>query len=336
MRNPDTSHYLAAIINELMASGSLGSGTPHGERVAHDASKAGRVLDMTAPVVSFEVLRSTRDMTRDMTAAGAQGSNYLVGKSSTAAVDVLRDYVIPLQADAWWLDGLTGNITIPRVTADASAYWLTLEDDQITASQPTIGQVALTPKLVGAHVQLSRLLSLQSRQASPLITRHLLGAVGFEIQRAALQGSGNMGQPLGLVNTAGVGTQSGTALAWAGITAMLKQVEDAGAQPTAWIADPATAKILRGRPRVTGSDGMIWDHGKIGDFPAYATSAVPTGTLILGDWRQFVMAAWGDGISLAANPYHGFTSGVTAVRATLAFDCAAIRPAAFSIASSVT
>ncbi|MEG7660796.1 phage major capsid protein, partial [Listeria monocytogenes] len=60
------------------------------------------------------------------------------------------------------LTGLQGNLTIPRQSGAATAYWLSTESTAITESQQTLGQLAFSPKTAGAYTEISRLLALQS------------------------------------------------------------------------------------------------------------------------------------------------------------------------------
>ena len=76
---------------------------------------------------------------------------------------------------------------------------------------------------------LKRQLLLQtSAAASGLVVRELVRQVRHAISLALLNGSGGSGQPQGIIGTTGVGNQSGTSLAWAGIIEMMRLVEATG------------------------------------------------------------------------------------------------------------
>jgi hypothetical protein len=55
-----------------------------------------------------------------------------------------------------------GDQAIPKVTAKSTPEWLVTEGTQMTPSQPTLAQIAMTPKQVGAVVNFSRLLAKQT------------------------------------------------------------------------------------------------------------------------------------------------------------------------------
>lgn len=233
------------------------------------------------------------------------------------------------------LDGLSANVTIPRVATSMSGTWPANETSTASEEQPTLGQVTLSPKTIGAFIEISRLMSLQSPQVEELLRAHLLTVIGRAIDTAAISGTGGSGQPQGIVGTPSIGTQSGTTLADSGLREMLRLVEAAGTAPTGWVAGPGAAKTLRGRERAAGS-GMNWDAGSILGLPAISTAACTTDTLVLADWRQLVVAFWGAGIEISANPFQGFASGVTSLRVMASLDVGLAHPAAFCVSTTVT
>ena len=101
---------------------------------------------------------------RDMTVAGVSGSQYLVSTDNMPGsfIDLLRNTSVALRMGVRRMSGLVGNVTIPKMTAGNSAYWLSDESTQITESQPTVGQLSLAPKNVAALTELSHQLMQQS------------------------------------------------------------------------------------------------------------------------------------------------------------------------------
>ena len=77
-------------------------------------------------------------------------------------IDVLRNSSSVLAAGATTLQGLQGNIVIPKKTAAASAGWIATEGSAASESEMTSGSVTMTPKVVGAFTDATRLLLQQS------------------------------------------------------------------------------------------------------------------------------------------------------------------------------
>ena len=268
---------LASVVRQLTAAG-LG-GSFEAELLQDVATEAGRSFDASRPIIPWSLLGR-----RDMTVAGVSGSEILVDSDVTTAVDILRPVSVTARAGVTFLPGLAFNQALPKVTAPTSTFWLTDDTAPITESQPTIGTVIqMAPKIGGAFVQYSRLLTLQS-QVEDLIRRDVRRSVGALLDGAVLTGTGASGQPTGLFNTSGVGTQPGTSLAWSGVLAMEEASATANGEPSAWIASPATREILKGRERAAGS-GFIWDDNRIGGTPAFGTMAA-TVSLLTEDLRS--------------------------------------------------
>lgn len=272
---------------------------------------------------------------RDMTVAGASGSNYLVPTDTSDAVQALRPWSVVMQSGCTVLPDLRGDMAIPKVTAEVGGYWLTSEVDPIAKAQPTIGQVTMTPKICGAVVAFSQKLRTQSN-IDAFLTAHLLQTIGRTLDAAALNGSGVSGQPTGLLNTNGFYAQVGTSLAHAGIQNMLQNVADAGALDEALgvVATPSVRELLALREVAPGS-GLLWDGRTVAGLPARATPDVPAARLILGAWSELLVGLWSPP-EIMVNPYANFQAGILQMRVMLHADVAVRQPAAFAVASSIT
>ena len=155
-------------------------------------------------VIPNEVLR--RDLVVGIPTAGGN----LVADELLAGsfIDLLRNRLALAQAGVTMLTGLQGNISIPRQTSAATAYWVG-ENGSPTESQQAIDQVNMTPKTVGAFVDYSRRLLLQSSiDVEGMIRNDLARVIALELDRAAIYGTGSSNQPLGLTNTTGIGSQT--------------------------------------------------------------------------------------------------------------------------------
>lgn len=297
------------------------------------ARAAGKAHDLNRPLLPWHALRASRAV-----AAAADEGGYLVGTSNVSAVDVLRPWSTVQRAGVSVVSGLQGNVTIPRTTATTTAYWLSDELAPITESAPTLGQISMTPKTCGALVEVSRMLERTAPQLDAYISRELTRTVATAIDQAVLNGSGNLGQPAGVL-AAPIGTHSGASLSYAGLRAMQETAASANADDAmlAVIAAPGVRTTLSTRERATGS-GFTWDAGRVVDAPAFVTSDMPSATLILGDWSQVLVGLWGPGVALEVNPYDadGFKRGSVQVRVMVSVDVAVRQPAAFVSASSIT
>ena len=282
---------------------------------------------------------------RDMTVAGSSGSQYLVGTDNLPGsfIDLLRNTSVALRMGVTKLSGLKGHVTIPKMTAGNTAYWLADENTQITESQPTIGQLSLSPKNVAAITEVShQLLSQSTPDAESLLMSSIARDIGLAVDVAVLRGSGSSGQPTGIVNTASIGAFTGTSLAAAGVLDAQADVAAANAlfPGCGYVTTPAVAALLMARPELpsTGTE-RLWKGnmatGSIFDFPAMSSAQMSSATMLFGWWPSVILAEWGV-LELMVNPYSDFTRGLSAVRGWYTCDVGVRYAGAWSYASSIT
>jgi HK97 family phage major capsid protein/HK97 family phage prohead protease len=282
---------------------------------------------------------------RDLTVAGVSGSQYLVSTDNQPGsfIDLLRNSSVALRMGVTRLSGLVGNVTIPKMTAGNTAYWLADENTQITESQPTIGQLSLAPKNVAALTELSHQLMQQATpDAEALVLNSIARDIGLAVDVGILRGSGAAGQPTGIVNTGSIGAFTGTSLASAGVLDAQADVAAANAlnPGCGYVTTPAVAALLMARPELpsTGTE-RLWkgnmQEGSVFGFPAMSSAQMSSATMLFGWWPSVVLAEWGV-LELMTNPYSDFTRGLTAVRGWYTCDVGVRYAGGWSYASSIT
>ena len=289
--------------------------------------------------VPFDAQRVTLPFSlfRDLSKATASAGGYLVSAETQAAIDILRPFSVSARAGVTIETGLHGDQVIPRVTVKSTPNWLPTETSQVSASSPTLAQIACTPKTVGIVVNFSRQLSKQAN-AEAFVRRELMNTVGTAIDQAIISGTG-IDQPVGLLNTPGINTVSGTSIGQAGVCSMKRKCSDSNANDTdiAFISAPSVRELFEVRERATGS-GFIWDDDKVASRPAYASTDVPSATLICGAFPLVWLGVWGSGFIVEINPYDttGFKSGMIQARILVSLDVCILHPAAFCKSESIT
>jgi HK97 family phage major capsid protein len=282
---------------------------------------------------------------RDLTVASDAGGGFLKATDNISFIELLRNRMVVRQMGARVMSGLVGNVTIPKQTAAATAYWLADEGTAITESQQTFGQLALTPRTVGALTQVSRLLTLQSSpEAMSIVMNDLAKVVATAVDLAAIAGTGTE-QPTGIINTGSIGGFSGTGLD--AVACLNAQADVAAANALSgslgYVTTPAVAALLMARPELpTTGTSRLWQgnmqEGSILGFRAMSSAQVPTADMIFGDWSQLVIGEWGVlelATSNSANTAD-FHKGITTIRAFLTVDVGVRHAGAFSLATSIT
>ena len=308
------------------------------------AKRLQRLPDPKKFFVPFEVQHDKRisPQRRDLTAASAAGGGYLVGTENMSFIEVLRNRSVAYRMGARRLSGLVGNVTIPRQSAAATAAWLANEGSQIPESGQTFGQMALSPKTVGAYTEISRQLLLQSSPDAEGIVTADLGAVSaLAVDVGVLRGSGSGGEPTGIVNTSGIGTVNGATFDYADILEFQVDVATANVTPEmgGYVTTPTVAALAMQRTRFANTDtplwqGNLWD-GQMAGFQAMSTNQMSAGTMLFGDWRQVVVAEWGV-LEIEVNPYANFQAGIIGIRAMVSIDVGLRYAGAFSYGAAMT
>jgi HK97 family phage major capsid protein/HK97 family phage prohead protease len=309
------------------------------------AQKRGIVADPRKFYVPFEVLQRPipGGGRRDLTVATAGAGGYLVETENQGFIEILRNRSVCFRMGARRLSGLVGSVTIPRQSVAGTAYWLANEATDITESQQTFVQVALSPKNVGAYTEISRQLLLQSSPAAEgIVNDDLAQVVAIAADLAGLEGSGSAGQPTGISATSGIGSVSGTTLAAAGVLEFQSDVAANNVIPAmgGYVTTPAVAAGLMVKPELpsTGTErlwkGSLYD-GSLFDQRAMTSNQLTAASMIYGDWQELVIAEWGS-LEVEVNPYANFKAGIVGVRAIYSLDVGVRRPFAFSRATSIT
>ncbi|MEY2686552.1 MAG: hypothetical protein RL375_750 [Pseudomonadota bacterium] len=282
---------------------------------------------------------------RDLTVGTPTAGGNLVGTNlqPQSFIDLLRARSVCADLGMTMLTGLVGNVTIPKLTGAATAYWLANEAAAITESQQTIGQLALSPKTIGVYTELSRLLMMQSTpSAEALVMNDFAKQMALGIDLAVLEGSGSSGQPTGISLTAGIGSVTGTSLALAGVTEFQTDVAAGNALDvgSAYVTTPTVAGLLLQRARFSSTDSRtLWEgnvlEGTVMGFRGRTTTQVTAASMTFGDFAQVVLAEWGM-LEIALNPYANFGAAISGIRAIQSVDVGIRQAAAFSRATSIT
>lgn len=253
-------------------------------------------------------------------------------------IELLRNRLALSTLGATVLTGLQGDISIPRQTSASTAYWVG-EGGSPTESQPAVDQVNMSPKTLGAYVDYSRKLLLQSSvSVEGMIRDDLVKVLALEIDRAGLYGTGSANQPLGLSGQSGIATKELTGY---GTFAELVDMETLVATANAdigslgYLMNAASRGTLKTTEKATGTNGVfVFADGEVNGYRAVVSNQIAAKDIFFGDWSQMVMALWG-GLDLMVDPYAGSTSGTVRVVALQSVDFAVKQPTAFTFAQDL-
>ena len=247
-------------------------------------------------------------------------------------IELLRNRLAVAQLGATVLDGLVGDITIPKHLTGNTVQWV-YENGSASESNATFGQMSLKPKTITANTELSRKFILQSSLSAEQFARsELLKAMMLGIDLAAINGKGTGNEPTGILNTAGIGAveigANGGAPEWKHIVALESAIAAANADigDLAYITNARVRGLLKTKLKADGVSGYIWQDGAtpLNGYRCAVSNQIPSnltkGTaanncspLIFGNWSDLMIAHWGV-LDVIVDPYTKSTAG--AVRIT--------------------
>ena len=280
-------------------------------------------------VVPNEVLR------RDLNVGTPADGGNLVDDVllSGSFIDLLRNRLALAQAGMTTLSGLQGNISIPRQTSAATAYWVG-ESGSPTESQQAIDQVNMSPKTCGAFVDYSRRLLLQSSiDVEAMVRDDLARVIALELDRVGIYGTGSSNQPLGINNTSGIGSQTittfGTFAEYIGMETDVA-VANADAGSLRYIINASARGALKSTEKATNTAQFVYQDDQINGYPVIVSNQLQDNDALFGDFSMLIMGMW-SGLDLTVDPYAGATAGTVRIIALQDVDFAVKQPGAFCL-----
>lgn len=292
--------------------------------------KSGRAV--RGIMVPTDVLRSKRDLTVGTATAG--GNLVATDLLADSFIDLLRNRSVVQRLGAGTLNGLVGNIAVPKQSGGATAYWVA-ESGAPTESQQTIAQVTMTPKTLGAYTDFSRRLILQSSiDVETMVRNDLVNVIALEVDRAALYGTGSSNQPRGLKNISNINTKDFAAATptFAELVGMESEVaaDNADIGAMAYVVEAAMRGSLKTATKFgSGTEMTIWEPGNtVNGYRTEVSNQVVAGDVFFGAWSNLILGFW-SGIDLTVDPYAGATSGTVRVIALQDMDLMVRYPESF-------
>ena len=257
---------------------------------------------------------------RDMTVGTTTAGGHTVQTDLGELIPFLDPRLFVQQLGATVLDGLVGNLDLPRNNGDVTTAWEG-ENDTNAETDPTFEKISLTPKRLGAYTDISKQLLAQS---SISVENWLRGRLSFAIARgkdvAAINGSGSSGQPLGILGTSGIGSvgigTNGGAPTHDHMVDLETAIATANADMgnLAYLLTPGLVGKLKKTKTDTGSGIFVLPSGAtdLNGYNFLKSTLVPSdltkgsGTAlhaaIFGNWSELLIANWA-GYDVVVNPY---------------------------------
>lgn len=289
------------------------------EREASDATAKRLGKNPQGFFLPYDWLRSEHSNPEQRAITASSGSS-LIPTQKLGFIDVLRNRMMVRAAGAVVLDGLIGNVDLPRRTAGASLSWVAAGSAPSGEATQTFDAVQLRAKTGSAYIDIYRTMFNQtSLDIEMLVRDDLAAAVQLGIDYAALHGDGLNNAPTGIASTSGIGmvyaggaatagtNANGAALIWADIVRLETEVavDNADVGRMGYMTNAKVRGALKTTAKVSGTDSrMIWDDdGMLNGYMPWITNQVrgniTKGTsndlsaIFFGNWADLVIGLWG-------------------------------------------
>lgn len=278
-----------------------------------------------------------RNWTRDLN-TGDDASLVAQDYRGGSFIDVLRNSSSVMAAGATLLNGLQGNVVIPRKTAGSTAAFLATEGAAAAESEFTSDSVTMTPKVVGAFSDVTRLLLGQSSlSVENLIRDDLMKGIATAIDTGALLGSGANGNPRGIRNTTGINTSTFAAATptWAEIVAMESAISGDNALfgTLRYICRPSEFGTMKVTSKDTGSGQFIVSpDNNVNGYEVIRSNQVTAGDFYFGNFADLLVGFFGS-LDINVDPYSLSSTGSVRIVALQNCDTAVRHPESFILSN---
>jgi HK97 family phage major capsid protein len=318
------------------------------------AAQAKHSRSASGVLIPWEVLNANRAAETPGQIAGTfADGGALVGTNRLDAqfIDLIRNRSAFLNSGLTMLSGLEGNVEIPKKLGSSQFYFVG-ENADVTNSKLTFGLVNMVPRTIGVRVPISRRMMIQaSPDVENLVRLDMAESVALGMDTSIGYGTGSNGQPLGIINTSGIGSVTlggGSSKVfpanvgggthdcgdWADYvdleTALAANNLDAGSMR--YIMNSVVKGALKQtlRASAAGSDYIMTDAGEVNGYPVIVSNQMQTNDVLFGNYSDCVVGMW-SGLDVVIDPYTQSASGQVILTVHQDFDVAVRRPQSFAL-----
>ena len=307
-------------------------------------------------LIPWEVLGVSRAAETPGQVVGTFGDGgALVGTDRLDAqfIDLIRNRSAFLNSGLTMLSGLEGNVEIPKKLS-SSQYYFVGENADVPNSKLTFGLVNMIPRTIGVRVPISRRMMLQSSpDIDNLVRLDMAESVALGMDSTIGYGTGSNGQPLGIINTTGIGSvtltngkskafpvslggapTSLTCGEWDNYVDLETElaIDNLDDGSMRYIMNSVVKGALKQtlRASAAGSDYIMTDAGQVNGYPVVVSNQMQLNDVLFGNFADCVVGMW-SGLDLIVDSVTQAASGQTILNVHQDFDVAVRRPQSFAL-----
>lgn len=236
-------------------------------------------------------------MTRAMTAsnnADLVPTEHLAGMF----IESLRPNSVVMTLGATVMDGLEGNVDIPRELTNPVFGWIGDDDDALD-SEGTTGSIKMAPKTLAGAVPMSRrLLKQSSPSVEAVIQRSMLLGAALGLDYGILAGSGTNNEPMGVFKLSGANVQTVAtpgAPTWDELVGFETKVSSDNALrgSLGYVTTSSVTGNLKTTKKDAGSGRFLMEDSTANGYPVAISNQLAANRMAFGNWSDVLVGLWG-------------------------------------------
>jgi len=262
---------------------------------------------------------------------------------SGSFIDLLRNASVIAQTGATYLNGLSGDVAIPRQSATATASWET-EVAAVSETSAQIDQVTLSPKGLTAMTTYSKqLLAQSSIDVEQFVRNDLASILAIAQDLAAVDGTGSSNQPTGIMGVSGVGTITVNANNYINAVNLESEVavDNALSGSLAYVTNAKFIGKLKQSEVATNTGRFVYENGQVNGYPCFMSNQMPAtyatntkSAIIFGNFSDLLIGNW-NGLDIVVDPFTEAAKRQVRLVTSLWTDIAVRHPESFSFSKLV-
>ena len=326
---------------------------------AKDWSKAGLELEVSKELAKKQHRQPKGFFVPDFgwqtrTVTTAAGATYGAGANIVPEdyrgdrfIDALIATSILGQVGATVLNGLQGNVAIPKISTSTAAAFIA-EGGSVGNSEPDFAQVTMTPKLLANKVSVTRELMIQSDPSvEQLIRNNMVRIFAAKIDNVAIKGGGS-NEPTGILSTSGIGdvssggTSGNANLTYGNVVDIMTEVSQDNALlgNLRWVTHPAVVgKLMQTLVAASTDSRMIMPSPEsMMGYPVVQTTQAPSSSpysLLFGNFSDLYIGFF-SALDVLVDPYGSAGTATTNLYFYQDMDIAVAHAESFAAAQDVT
>jgi len=320
------------------------------QEAQREARQAGLTLagNVAIPSSMFRANESRALGDAGLLSAGTGEGSDFVPTEHKDFIDALQPRLLVEELGATVINGVSGNLDIPRISAAGTANWASTEAADAPNSTLATDTLSLSPKRVGAYTTYTKQLLTQGVPSVDRIIADDLGrAIRNAVDSAAFNGSGSSGQPTGIFNTTGVQDTAATNGTTLTASELIELITNVAAQDgltggevfalapaiyakIATLSQVSNVSATMVNDMIAGYNVHMSTHLNQGVTKGSSTSN--TGQVLFGDFKNLMVCRW-TGVDLLVDGYTLGASAEVKVIANQWMDVGVRHPKAFATIS---